>query len=500
MRLVFFISFFFFLTPVNCQELDLSFANTGFISVPNTTAFFDIIILENSQIQTFGSDYTYPDDIQYHHTQLTLFNNDGSMDTDFGDSAYVNLILGDETVPTTMHIQADNKIVVVGIYRAVLYTTPKHTFIARYHQDGSLDTTFAGDGILQYHIVNSQTNDHTLSSIMLNNDQIVCLTHSAGELYFSKINPDGSFDNSFGTDGILQIDLGVDHPYFYLNTLFLLPDEKILATGTHFDTDDNRKLMVVKFNIDGSLDTSFGSVGVCTVDAIPTPGISEFSLKTALQSDGKILVSGEAGTTIFYRLTSDGFLDTTFGDNGIVFAESPNLFPILSIAVQPNDKFISCGTFNPNIVLTKFTKDGAYDTSFGEEGFYYLNINTNNSYGESVKLQEDGKILIGGASRAIGEYGDGAIIRLHNNENIGVTESSVINDFICYPNPTTSQLFINNNNLNIQSIQFYDALGNLVTQKHSNFQQIDVSLLKSGVYMMKIEIESGVIVRKVVKE
>lgn len=503
MRIVFLIPFFFFLTSGNSQELDLSFGGVGYVSVPNTLFFSDIIVLENGQIQTVGVEYTYPGNISKYHTQLTLFNPDGSIDTNFGDNGYVNLIIGDRCAPVTykdhIYIQTDNKIVVVGTYQEILYTTPKHTFIARFNQDGSLDTTFADAGILQYSI-NEQIGEDTDSSVMLENEKIICLSYSNGYFFFSRIDPDGSLDMHFGTDGILQLDLGAAYPYYNLHTLFLLPDEKILATGSLFENNGNEKLLVARFHTDGSLDTGYGVDGVFIYDVNPAPAVVEYSMTPALQSDGKILVSGAASNnSVFFRLTDVGILDTTFGANGIVLSGS-ELFQILSIVVQPNDKFISCGPIDTNIVMTKFLQDGAFDTSFGEDGFYYLNINTNNSTGESIKLQEDGKILIGGSSRAIGEPADAVIIRLHNNENIGVEEQIINNNISLYPNPVTNLLIINHTDVNIQKVQLFNSLGQSVLVEHSSFNNINVSCLVKGTYVVKIETESGILVRKVIKQ
>jgi len=84
---------------------------------------------------------------------------------------------------------------------------------------------------------------------------------------------------------------------------------------------------------------------------------------------------------------------------------------------------------------------------------------------------------------------------------IGIEESLTNNRIKVFPNPITNQLFVNNSNtLNIQSIKLYDVLGKKVFQELNNFEQIDVSTLKTGVYLVKIETDKGVITKKVVKE
>jgi len=73
--------------------------------------------------------------------------------------------------------------------------------------------------------------------------------------------------------------------------------------------------------------------------------------------------------------------------------------------------------------------------------------------------------------------------------------------FTISPNPVSDILFIDNNSTSdVESIQVYDVMGKKVLQELNNFDQIDVSLLKTGVYLVKIETDKGVITKKVVKE
>ena len=84
---------------------------------------------------------------------------------------------------------------------------------------------------------------------------------------------------------------------------------------------------------------------------------------------------------------------------------------------------------------------------------------------------------------------------------LGIDEEILSEELQVYPNPAKNQLFINNsNNLNIQSIRLYDVLGKLVVQEHNSFQQIDVTFLQKGIYLVKIETDRGVLSRKVIKK
>ncbi|MHC4687194.1 MAG: hypothetical protein ACYTEW_23225, partial [Planctomycetota bacterium] len=85
-------------------------------------------------------------------------------------------------------------------------------------------------------------------------------------------------------------------------------------------------VLVLRYNSDGTLDTTFGTNGVATYDS----GNVDEGRKTILQPDGKIVVSGATfngtdGDVLVLRYNSDGTLDTTFGTNGVATYDSGNV-------------------------------------------------------------------------------------------------------------------------------------------------------------------------------
>ncbi|MFN9880044.1 MAG: calcium-binding protein, partial [Planctomycetota bacterium] len=126
-----------------------------------------------------------------------------------------------------------------------------------------------------------------------------------------RYNANGSLDTSFGTGGKVTTPVGTS--WDEGRSVTVQPDGKIVVAGLARigSTDD---FALVRFNADGSLDTSFGTGGMVTT-AIGTSAVSAFGL--TIQPDGKIVVAGYAtisGTNDFalVRYNADGSLDARF--------------------------------------------------------------------------------------------------------------------------------------------------------------------------------------------
>jgi uncharacterized delta-60 repeat protein len=135
----------------------------------------------------------------------------------------------------------------------------------------------------------------------------------------------GTWDRSFGRDGVVQTPVPVGLPYniqHLVNDLVVQPDGKIIAAGQYSEYSQTHHLvsfMLVRYNPNGSLDASFGEDGVSAV----LPGVTESVRSIALQPDGKIVAAGIGGTSdlALARYNPDGSLDPSFGLGGVVIED-----------------------------------------------------------------------------------------------------------------------------------------------------------------------------------
>ena len=357
--------------------------------------------------------------------------NAGILDASFGSGGIVGTNLNAPPVSPSakfddLAIQSDNKIIVIGSNR-----------VGRFNTNGTLDTTFDGDGVNT-----TITNCNPQAVIVQPDGKIVFggiyTLQTSTHVCAGRLNSDGTLDSSFDNDGIVQITMGIESQVSSIN---ILPNGKILVAGwTSLMTTFNRDYAMVKFNTDGSLDPTFGTGGRVATEL----GSNEFSYDSVIQPDGKIILVGDFTDTLsnqrmaaMVRYNSNGTVDTNFGNNGrvlrmtgangkaddvelqtdgkIIIAgyalvparynssgtldiefNTPSWATTSSVAIQSNGKIIIAGS--DGIFLARYNSNGALDNSFGTAGIV---TNTGGMSGNlvfltKVEIAPDGKIVLGG--------------------------------------------------------------------------------------------------------
>lgn len=289
---------------------------------------------------------------------LVRFNVDGTLDRTFGDRGMVFTdFLGGGDMPSGLALMPDGRIVVAGAAGGIRGTPFQGIGIARYNPDGSLDTSFDEDGML--------------TSFEPGQPQLV-----------------------FGT-GAVRVDA-----------------QGRIYTGGYGPIDPAPaggkppRAAVVRYNADGSLDTTFGNGGQTELG----PDLGGHVNDLLVLPDGDLLVAAEKSTIdpstnsavsaglYLTRLNADGSVDTTFGDHGEAFTSAP-LDSAMHIVVTGNDndpqdgRIILAGMNR----LARFHLDGTPDTSFGKNGLVPLGSESFPFVVMSVESRPDGKILVGGS-------------------------------------------------------------------------------------------------------
>lgn len=243
-----------------------------------------------------------------------------------------------------------------------------------------------------------------------------------------------TLDNTFGTDGkVMQAiaPLGED----FLNNIAIQPDKKILVC-TLKDFTLNGTVIISRFNVDGTLDTSFGGDGIVETQLVSESGGNSLM---KLQPDGKILITGSRSPNIqltnfdfaTMRYNSDGTIDTDFGTNGIVITDFIGTGDIgNAIDLQSDGKIIVAGYTYYNqgciVSLIRYLSNGTIDTTFGFSGKLVLPSLGVSSYDYTncIKITSDDSILIG-ADTTAGEtnedYTNVRIFRVTSNGNLDVS-------------------------------------------------------------------------------
>jgi uncharacterized delta-60 repeat protein len=113
-----------------------------------------------------------------------------------------------------------------------------------------------------------------------------------------RYNTDGSLDTSFDSDGKVTTAIGSGNDVAY--SVAIQSDGKIVVAGYSY-IGSNNDFALVRYNTDGSLDTSFDSDGKVTT---AIGGSDDYAKSVAIQSDGKIVAAGYSTTVVTTTLHS----------------------------------------------------------------------------------------------------------------------------------------------------------------------------------------------------
>ncbi len=227
----------------------------------------------------------------------------------------------------------------------------------------------------------------------------------------------GALDPDFGSDGRLLVDFGYDNTS--INAIGHLSGGRIVLAGSTGDDNREDACGVTVLLPDGTPDPAFGNAGQVVLDR--NPGFTNSCDALAVQPDGRIVLAGrwtnQIGRTEFMiiRLLGDGSLDTSFSDDGYVFASfAPVLNPISSpqaLALQPDGKIVVAGRFRPapvigpihsDMAVLRLNADGSTDAGFGSGGRVTIGIDAAGPTFEEaydVAIQPDGRIVLIGLSQ-----------------------------------------------------------------------------------------------------
>lgn len=311
-------------------------------------------------------------------------------------------------------MQSDDKIVAAGSSGATL-SSSAHLLVVRYNADGSRDTAF-GNGPTPNgsSTIDMGGIGESARALAIESDGNIIVTGesttNSGTTYqavVARLNADGTLDSAFGTPAY-----ATSHAY----VVKIQPDEKILVGGTFKDVDEDTTGLtssyLMRYDKAGTLDPSFGSGGVITVSTGTDTVIAAAEI---LPEEGKIIIAGttknitnSTDDLFLMRFNSNGSLDTTFGLNGIVTIDDADQGEEMAagVGIQPDGKIVIAATYLPppgpsqtnNFALFRFSAAGMLDSTFGIGGIGMVTTDFGSSdYATCIQIQQDGKIVIIGS-------------------------------------------------------------------------------------------------------
>ena len=403
--------------------LDNSFGTGGVVLTPffddpqsfSTSASAVAIQADNKVVAAGYASYNNTS-YSYYDFAVARYNLDGSLDSTFGTGGKVLTDLGGDARINALVIQRDGKLVVAGFANT-------NFALARYETNGVLDSTFGSGGIVTNFPGGLGTTYGAAGLLLQPDGKLIAVGTSVNEAAFAvlRYTTNGVLDSSFGSGGVVYTAIpGALYSYAacaaYERSFFIMNPDKFVVAGNAHNNGGLSVSAVVRYNLDGSLDSTFGSGGIVT--NVFAPGAIG-SWATAVLDGGtlgtgrRITVagSGSSGGGVTYfgmaRFLNGGTLDTTFGGGSGMAAlsfGSGHVDQANTLVMQAGEYILAGESYadtnynNNNVAAARFTSGGLLDTGFGNAGVVSFDF-AGQSYAQAAAIQPDGKIIaVGGTA------------------------------------------------------------------------------------------------------
>ena len=341
------------------------------------------------------------------------YDSDGNLDTTFGTGGLVRIQFtscADAEHIAALALQSDGKILLAG--SAYINGNTYGFAVARLNPDGSLDSSFGNGGRVFFGFTGSTL---LRAMVLQTDGRIVLVGSRSSDFAVARLNANGTLDNAFGTGGkvVVQTVKSTDG-VGGANAVTLQSinnEERIVVGGGRPSTSRlSRDFAIMRFTPNGALDTSFGSGGqvftdfygyMDRVDALLIVGNSIVAAGMARRSTS---TEGADFGLVKYRV--DGQLDSTFGVGGKVVTDILSTQNYIEgMAIQPDGKIVAVGAASPDVntgdfALVRYNADGSLDTSFGPggNGVVLTDFSSRDTGTGGVALHPDGRIVMAGSA------------------------------------------------------------------------------------------------------
>lgn len=303
------------------------------------------IVQSNGRIFSYGSTYS---DVTNNDIAVVQYAMDGDLDTDFGDFGYITLKENNKfesELVADVAIQNDRKIIMVG--RKGLFNDDDICLL-RILTDGTPDSTFGNYGWV---FTDLGSNFEEGLSVDIQSDQKIIVTANddlfTPKLILLRYNPSGSLDSTFGEDGkVIHTFNSSDHG----SVILVQPDNSILIGG--YTSGPNGSVFASwRLDSNGRVDSLFGNRGIAAID-ISEIDHGERGVAMSVDQD-KIIIAGNVNNpdsvnkySAVIRILNNGQLDSSFNSNGIYKLDIENNFEVSGMAIQQDHKILLSGNIS----------------------------------------------------------------------------------------------------------------------------------------------------------
>jgi uncharacterized delta-60 repeat protein len=300
---------------------------------------------------------------------LARYLDDGSLDPSFGTGGVVT-VMPDSTIwwYAGIALDTDGKAIVTGHHFATFGDSDP--FVVRHDDGGGVDTGFGTDGFVFLAPLGVDT---VADAPRIQTDgRILIGGATAAGPVLVRLDGSGHPDPTFGSGGVLDLDIGPAPASSTLTDHLPLPDGRIVVLVQASSGPGDAVLVLARYDGSGVLDPTFGDGGVARLS--PATGAA-----LARQADGKLLVNGGVpgvdavqDRIATWRFDGDGILDPGFGNGGVASVPYFDQTGGGPIAVQADGKIVvAVRDAGFGLYIARYQPDGNLDVTFGSQGVTY---------------------------------------------------------------------------------------------------------------------------------
>jgi uncharacterized delta-60 repeat protein len=348
---------------------------------------------------------------------LARYMPDGRLDADFGQGGTVltDFLSSDYERVHAIAIDDQGRIVAGG--EATIASSGKmHFALARYTADGDLDTSFNRDGKVLTGFASGFPNAVAALAIDARGGIVAGgwaqAEHGGLEFALARCTSDGGMDAGFGHGGKVWTDF-MSAAAESISALVTDTEGRIVVGGWGAVSGGGYQFALARYSSDGRLDAGFGHGGKILTDL--TASSAEYITSLAIDGHGRIVAGGwgdiPGGETRFAlaRYTSDGDLDSAFGQGGIVLTSLARTSSgrAYAVAIDGKDRIVAGGEAvvsggGTQFALARFRPDGKLDNRFGDRGMVLTDfVLSDRECIRSVAIDRESKIVVGGWAAVI---------------------------------------------------------------------------------------------------
>lgn len=488
-----------------CQ-LDTSFNHIGKIVTQFGACRKLFIDTNNNRIMTIGGisgSHIYP-------IGMSNINANGSLDEEFSVNMFNYTFQLFTTPPNVTNIcyAHDGKLLFSGyaeVYWKQGWSSDDFTCL-KVDQNGRADMDFGDSGMVITDIAHwwygywMEHGDDEPSAIALQSNGKIILygnVNRGDALGWVRYSQEGKIDSSFGAYGIATVIIpGILQA---TNDMAVMPDGRIVSA---FMGTGSTNMGVIRLLPNGIPDSSFNQTGI---SGYYGGSWLTYCRALCLQPDGKVLLAGFSDSGIVARFNLSGSLDTTFGHKGAVRLACTELG---GMALAPDGKILVAGNDDSCFLIFRCLPNGRLDTTFGTGGMLRSRPDsTGNNRASCIALQPDGKILVGGHSEHRDyvanppQVWDNFVLVRYLPDGRPAPKESVNQNgslLSIFPNPAGTKISLKWSGIpkNDITATIYDMQGRKVLVKQDiNLSKepalLDISALAPGVYFVQISGNGG---------